>query len=131
MKKLLKPLYYFMPFVLLPVFLQTSDFLFDYLIRGVAIVIFLGLFFLISISMGFFSPTKRVFDWVLLIIMPISMCWAIIVVEYFSSAYCGRYLHHGMGEAIAPQCLLVYALMALLAFFASYRGFRILKKVKP
>ncbi len=132
MKKWAKWLYYLVPFVLLPAFLQASDYLGDYLIWEVALAIVWGILFLIPAAMGFFSPTKRAFDWALLILVPISMYWAIIIVGYFDRVYCGRYISNAKNIANDPRTLLIYAGMALIAFLASYRRFRFrnLRKLK-
>ena len=131
MKKRAKWLYYLVPFVLLPAFLQASDYMGDYLIREVALAIVWGMLFLIPVAMGFFSPTKRAFDWVLLILIPISMYWAIIIEGYFDRAYCERYIFNAKRRADDPRMLLIYVGMALIAFFASYRRFRFRNLRKP
>jgi len=132
MKKWVRWLYYLVPFAVLPAFVQASDLLGDYLIREVALAIVYGILFLIPAAMGFFSPTKRAFDWVLLVLVPISMYWAIIIEGYFDRAYCmGRSIYNAKHIAEEPRMLLIYVGMGLIAFFASYRRFRFRNLRKP
>ena len=124
MRRYFKGLYYLIPFAVLPAMLQVCDYIGGYLIREAAIGILYGMLFLISVTLGFFSPTKHAFDRVLLLLVPISMCWAIIIEGYFDRAYCWRSMDNAIGRATDPRILALYASMALIAFLASWQRVR-------
>ena len=126
----MKKLYYFIPFILVPSALLLCEFLDNkgfikmnpYLI-GIILV-------LISAIMGNFTPTNKRFDYLISVIMPLSLFVLMFVVGFLDETE--TYSRFDLGIAIKvstqPSVLLMYLGMAFTAFILSFKSFRIMKR---
>ena len=100
-------------------------------IEGYAFVTTLfSLSFLFSAAYGFFSPSKRKFDYLLTLLLPLASFLFWFLLGYFSKSDLEtRYdLSIAVDVSLQPFAVLEYAIMAFTTFFFSFGEFRSVKR---
>ena len=126
-----KKLYYVIPFVAVPILLLLCDVLDNKKLLQMNPYMISAVLLLFSVAMGFFSTTNKTFDYLLTVIMPISLFCFMFVGGFLSlSDLESRFhLYKAVKTAFQPICLQLYFLMGITAFFASFKHFRKIKKL--
>ena len=126
-----KKLYYVIPFVALPILLLLCDVLDNKKLLQMNPYIISAVLLLFSVAMGFFSTTNKTFDYLLTVIMPISLFCFMFVGGFLSlSDLESRFhLYKAVKTAFQPITLQLYFLMAITTFLASFKHFRKIKKL--
>ena len=127
--KMKKSLYYVIPFVAVPVLLILCDVLDNKKLLQMNPYIISAVLLLFSVAMGFFSTTNKTFDYLLTVIMPISLFCFMFVGGFLSlsDVYNRFNLYKAVKTAFQPIALQLYFLMAITTFLASFKRFRNLK----
>lgn len=81
---------------------------------------------LLSFIMGILSPTHNKFDYIITVIMPLSLfCFMFIGGFFDKSDLGGRFqLDRAFKTALQPACSIVYCCMAISASLSSYKKLR-------
>lgn len=123
-------LYYAIPFAAVPLLLLLCEVLDNINLLQMSPYILGAVLLLFSVAMGFFSTTHRTFDYLLTAIMPLSLFCCMFVVGFLekSDLETQFHLYKAVGTAFQPIALLLYLLMAIVAFLASFKHLRNIKK---
>lgn len=130
-----KSLYYLSPFIIFPIWGLLSELLLDDL-WGIPIVsyIFIGGLLVLSALIGGFTPIHNKVDLRITFFVPLAFFITIFIGGFFDTGTCSGEPRLDFGEAFRistqPWFLLVYILMAVVAFLASFLKIRILKRRK-
>ena len=121
-----KKLYYVIPFVAVPVLLILCDVLDNKKLLQMNPYIISAVLLLFSLAMGFFSTTNKTFDYLLTVIMPLSLFCFMFVGGFLSLADLDSrfHLYKAVKTAFQPIALQLYFLMAITTFLASFKRFR-------
>ncbi len=122
-------LYYVIPFIAVPLLLLLCEMLDNMNILQMSPYIMAAVLLLLSLAMGFFSPAHRTFDYLLTAIMPLSLFCCMFVVGFLDKSDLGGrfHLYRAVNVAFQPIVLLLYFLMAIVTFFASFKRLRDIK----
>ena len=125
-----KKLYYVTPFVAVPLLLLLCEVLDNMNLLPMSPYILSAIFLLFSGAMAFFSPSSKTFDYLLTLIMPLSLFLCMFVVGFLGESDLGTrfHLYKAVDAAFQPIALLLYFLMAIVAFLTSFKHFRDIKK---
>ena len=126
-----KRLYYFSPFILIPCLAFLFDFLDNINIIPMSTSIFLIVLAVICIVLGILSPTNKIFDYTLTIIIPLTLFCTMFILGFLDrgdSIYPEFSLVYAFEVAFQDWCLITYCIMALITCCASFRPFRIVAK---
>ena len=125
-----KKLYYVTPFVAVPLLLLLCEVLDNMNLLPMSPYILSAILLLFSGAMAFFSPSSKTFDYLLTLIMPLSLFLCMFVVGFLGESDLGTrfHLYKAVDAAFQPIALLLYFLMAIVAFLASFKHFRDIKK---
>lgn len=132
-----KWIYYALPFVVFPVY----QLLFEWILGmrnwsftglGFLICSFCGGLLLLSVGISLFSRSRQTFDLLITVLTPLAFFCTVFLVCFIGGgiSYEPFDLPHAICDAAQPTHLILYALMALLAFGASFRKFRLLLQNK-
>lgn len=124
-------LYYVIPFVAVPLLLLICDELDNTELFPMTPCTITSLLLIFSVVVGFSSTTHRMFDYLLVAIMPISLFCFMFVGGFLSlsDVYNRFNLYKAVKTAFLPIALQLYFLMAITTFFASFKHFRKIKKL--
>ena len=125
-----KKLYYVTPFVAVPLLSLLCEVLGNMNLLPRSPYILSAIFLLFSGAMAFFSPSSKTFDYLLTLIMPLSLFLCMFVVGFLGESDLGTrfHLYKAVDAAFQPIALLLYFLMAIVAFLTSFKHFRDIKK---
>ena len=125
-----KKLYYVTPFVAVPLLLLLCEALDNMNLLPMSPYILSAILLLFSGAMAFFSPSSKTFDYLLTLIMPLSLFLCMFVVGFLGESDLGTrfHLYKAVDAAFQPIALLLYFLMAIVAFLTSFKHFRDIKK---
>jgi hypothetical protein len=125
-----KKLYYVTPFVAVPLLLLLCEVLNNMNLLPMSPYILSAILLLFSGAMAFFSPSSKTFDYLLTLIMPLSLFLCMFVVGFLGESDLGTrfHLYKAVDAAFQPIALLLYFLMAIVAFLTSFKHFRDIKK---
>jgi hypothetical protein len=125
-----KKLYYVTPFVAVPLLLLLCEVLDNMNLLPMSPYILSAILLLFSGAMAFFSPSSKTFDYLLTLIMPLSLFLCMFVVGFLGESDLGTrfHLYKAVDAAFQPIALLLYFLMAIVAFLTSFKHFRDIKK---
>ena len=125
-----KKLYYVTPFVAVPLLSLLCVVLDNMNLLPMSPYIVSAIFLLFSGAMAFFSPSSKTFDYLLTLIMPLSLFLCMFVVGFLGESDLGTrfHLYKAVDAAFQPITLLLYFLMAIVAFLTSFKHFRDIKK---
>lgn len=123
-------LYYVIPFVAVPLLLLICDELDNTELFPMTPCTITSLLLIFSVVVGFSSTTHRMFDYLLVAIMPLSLFCFMFVGGFLSlSEVYNRFnLYKAVKTAFQPIALQLYFLMAITTFLASFKRFRNIKK---
>ena len=122
-------LYYAIPFAAVPFLLLLCEVLDNMRLLQMSPYILGAVLLLFSVAMGFFSTSHRTFDYLLTAIMPISLFCCMFVGGFLdkSDLETRFHLYRAVNVAFQPIALLLYFLMAIVTFLASFKRFRDIK----
>ena len=125
-----KKLYYVTPFVAVPLLLLLCEVLDNMNLLPMSPYILSAILLLFSGAMAFFSPSSKTFDYLLTLVMPLSLFLCMFVVGFLGESDLGTrfHLYKAVDAAFQPIALLLYFLMAIVAFLTSFKHFRDIKK---
>lgn len=120
-------LYYAIPFAAVPLLLLLCEVLDN--MNLLQMSPYIAVLLLFSVAMGFFSTTHRTFDYLLTAIMPLSLFCCMFVGGFLdkSDLETRFHLYKAVNAAFQPIALLLYLLMAIVAFLASFKRLRNIK----
>ncbi len=128
-----KYFYYITPFILVPTLmllcehLQNTNVLSNLFLYSVIILA------LLSAIMGNLSPTNKKFDYLMAVIMPLSLFCLMFIGGFLDKSDLGSrfQLDRGIKTALQVPALILYGIMGLITFLSSYKGIRVVKLLKP
>ena len=128
-----KKLYYAIPFAVIPLIMLSIE-RFVTPLNIVAMEEFYSALislFLFSAIIGFFSPSKRKFDYLLTLIVPFALFCTMFIGGFLDKTDVGTrfHLYKAVKTSIQPTALQIYLMMLVTTFMASFKGFRNLKNV--
>lgn len=128
-------LYYVLPFVVIPTYLLLFELLmsrnWSFSTMTLLIYAFFGGAILLTIVISLFSPSERRFDYLITALTPLAFAGCMFLLNFFDGGIVngkiyGRFdLTSAISAAVQPPYLVMYGILALLAFGASYRKLRI------
>ena len=128
-----KYVYYMTPFIFVPTLMLLCDFLDNINMIHMSPYILVVVLTLCCIAVGIFSPADKNFDYIITMIMPVS---------FFGIMFIGGFLDRGCSgkpelsfidafdTAFQPWCIIVYCIMAVITFLASFKAIRVMKRIK-
>lgn len=121
-----KKLYDCIPFVGLPLLMLLCEAVDNWTSLPVFPYILCGSLLLFSGVMGFFSPSRRTFDYWMTAIMPVSLFCCLFVAGFLEKDDLEtRFnLYKAVKAAFQPIALQLYLSMAAVTFLASFKGLR-------
>ena len=124
-----KHIYYILPFIITPCIMLLLDLLDNMEILNMSPYILLGVLLLLSAIVGFFSTTHKMFDYRITAIMPLSLFCTMFLAGFLTKSDMETrfHLYKAINASFQPICILLYYLMALTAFLASFKKIRNLK----
>ena len=127
-----KTIYYICPFIIVPCSCLLSEFLNKRDVLNMNPYIFFAELFIISAIIGNLTPTHRRFDYIMTIIMPLSLFISMFIGGFIDETDLGGrfYMYRAFEVAFQPLALMIYFMMGLTAFFASYKSFRLIRRIK-
>lgn len=124
-----KKSYYVLPFIVIPALMLLFELLdniellkMNPYITGAFLLLFSALF-------GFLSPSDRSVDYVIAIVMPLSLFCFMFVGGFLSTSDLETrfHLYKAVDTSFQPIALFLYVAMTIIAFVASFKFFRNLK----
>ena len=118
--------YYASPLIMIPAVLLIVEHI-DNLINIPLILYFIIISIFLSCIMGILSPTHYKFDYILTVIMPLSLFCFMFIYGFLDKNDLGSSCHldRAFKAALQPTCLIVYCCMAISAFLSSHNKVRI------
>ena len=129
----MKKLYYVIPFILIPFSLLLCDYLDEINFINMTPYSLMIVLALLSFVMGNFTPTHKHFDWMIRVIMPLSYFCTMFIGGFLDMGCDGSpqlSLDHAFNVVSQDWCLIAYCMMLLIAFCASLKPIRIVKRLK-
>lgn len=120
-----KFIYYISPFIIIPSVLLIGEYI-DNLIAIPMFPYFIIIPIFLSCIMGILSPTHYKFDYIITVIMPLSLFCFMLVGGFFDKSDLGTRFHldRALVTALNPICLLEYFCMTISAFLLSCKKIR-------
>ena len=127
-----KTIYYVCPFIIVPCSCLLSEFLNKRDVLYMNPYIFFAELFIISAMIGNLTPTHRHFDYIMTAIMPLSLFIAMFLGGFLDQTDLGGrfYTDRALDVAFQPLALIAYFMIGATTFFASYKSFRIIRRIK-
>ena len=123
-----KIFYYALPFILSPVILSLCECIDNNINTKLISPYFLiVIFILTSFIMGNLSQTYNKFDYIITIIMPLSLFCCMFISGFLDKSDLGTRFHFSRAfkTAFQPWCLIIYCCVAISTFLSSYKKIRI------
>ena len=121
-------LYYITPFVLIPVVMLLSEYMDNMDLIPMSPYILFAELAVSCIVIGNLSPTNKNFDYIITLIMPLSL-FCMMFIAGFLDRGCSGELAFSPTRACEVACqplgLVAYCVMALITFLASFKPIRI------
>lgn len=126
----MRKLYYISPFVMVPISLLLCGYFHNIQFIEMSPCVLGAVLFLLSAVIGNLTPTDKRFDCLMAAIMPISQFVSAFVIGLWDvTEVHGRFdFGAAFQVAVQPVALLMYLVMALTAFLASFRTLRIIRR---
>ena len=129
-----KIIYYASPFVLFPIICVAYSLLdkIDIINLNILAVFLCVILFVTSAFLGNLSLTKKKFDYLMTIIVPISFLLTLFIALFFDEGCDGKpqlSLHHALNIEYYKVWLPRVAVMAVITFVASFKPIRISKRI--
>ncbi len=117
--------YYAIPFVLIPVMLLIGEYI-DNAIKIPIFPYFIIMPISLSFIVGIISFTQNKFDYIMAVIMPLSLFCVMFVGGFFDKSDLGTIFHldRAFKTALQPICLIEYCCMAITTFLSSHKKIR-------
>ena len=127
-----KTIYYVCPFIIIPCLCLLCEFLNKRDVLEIYPYFFLAILFIISAMIANFTPTQKNFDFIITAILPLSMFFTMFIGGFIDETDLGGrfYMYRAFEVAFQPLALMLYFMMGLTTFFASYKSFRIINIIK-
>ena len=128
-----KYLYYATPFIILPILMILCELLDNSNLVPMSVYVIATICILFSVVMGNLTPTRKMFDYIMTIAMPLSFFCVMFLGGLFSEGCDGSpklYVDDALDVAFQPFALQIYLMMGVATFLASFRAIRIIKKIK-
>ena len=124
-----KKLYYVIPFIVVPILMLLCEILDNTGLLNMSPYILCGVLAVSSAVFGFLSPSNQTMDYLLTLIMPLSLFCTMFVCGFISKSDLGSRFHiyRAVDVAVQPIALILYFAMAIIASVASLKYFRNLK----
>ena len=124
-----KKLYYVIPFIVVPILMLLCEILDNAELLNMNTYVLCGVLALSSAVFGFLSPSNKSMDYLLTLIMPLSLFCTMFVCGFLSKSDLGSRFHiyRAVDVAVQPIALILYFAMAIIASVASLKYFRNLK----
>ena len=124
-----KKLYYVIPFIVVPILMLLCEILDNAELLNMNTYVLCGVLALSSAVFGFLSPSNKSMDYLLTLIMPLSLFCTMFVCGFLSKSDLGSRFHiyRAVDVAVQPIALFLYFAMAIIASVASLKYFRNLK----
>ena len=121
-----KKLYYVTPLVIIPLLMLACEWLDNAEFLRMSPYILGAVLFIASAAVGFFSPTERTFDCLITALTPLSLFFFMFLSGFLSKSDLETrfHLHEAIDTAFQPAALLLYLLMAAIAFLGSFKPLR-------
>lgn len=121
-----------MPFIIVPCAMWLSGYLDKTNLIKMTPYLFFAILGIVCLIMGNLTPTKRKFDLIMTAIMPLSFFCTMFVGGFLdkSDLETSFHLYRAVEVAFQPLALTAYLMMAVLALGASFKAFRISKRIK-
>ena len=125
-----KNLYYILPFIVIPILMLPLEVLNNIEVIKMSPYILGVVLMIISAVFGFLSTTDRLFDYLMIVIMPLSFFCFMFAIGFLGEDDLGYrfYLYKALQASFQPIALQFYFLMAMTTFLTSFRYLRNLKK---
>lgn len=125
-----KKLYYAIPFIAIPALLLLLELFDNSGIIEMSPYVMAAFLMVACAVFGFFSSSERFSDYLLTLILPLSLFCFIFIIGFLDENDLG--VRFSLGRAVQasfqPFYLLMYACMAAVTFLTSIKAFRNLKK---
>ena len=124
-----KKLYYVMPFIIVPILMIFIELLDNVQLPKMNPYIIVGVLVLSCALFGFLSPSDKRMDYLLAMIMPLSLFCFMFVVGFLDKNDMGSRFHiyKAVNVAFQPSFLYLYFAMAIITLITSLKQFRALK----
>ena len=124
-----KKLYYVIPFIVVPILMLLCEIFDNAELLNMNTYVLCGVLALSSAVFGFLSPSNKSMDYLLTLIMPLSLFCTMFVCGFLSKSDLGSRFHiyRAVDVAVQPIALILYFAMAIIASVASLKYFRNLK----
>lgn len=125
-----KKLYYALPFIVVPILMLLCETLDNLELLNMSPYILAVVLMVTSAVFGFLSSSDRLFDYLMIAIMPLSLLCFMFVLGFLSECdfACRFHLYIAVEVSFQPIALQFYFLMAMTTFLTSFRYLRNLKK---
>ena len=128
-----KTIYYFSPFVIIPIIFLIATLLESVeILKPTAPFFLFTALFIFSLAIGVLSPTKTTFDYAITAIIPCSVLLSLFVGLFFDEGCDGKpqlSLSHALNMEYYKIWLPIVAIMTVITFIASFKPIRISKKI--
>ncbi len=120
-----KFIYYISPLIMIPSVLLIGEYI-DNLTTIPMFLYFIITPIFLSCIMGILSPTHYKFDYIITVIMPLSLLCFMFIGGFFDKSDLGTMFHldRALATALNPICLLEYFCMTISTFLLSYKKIR-------
>ena len=128
-----KYLYYAAPFIILPILMLLCEILENSDLIPMSVYVIVAICILFSAVMGNLTPTRKMFDYIMTIVMPLSFFCVMFLAGLFAEGCDGSpklYVHDALDVAFQPIALQIYLMMGVVTFLASFRAIRVVKMIK-
>ena len=124
-----KKLYYALPFIAVPALMLFCELLDNLELIKMTPYVLGALLILCSAVFGFFSPSEKSIDYLISLIMPLSLFSTMFVVGFLdkSDLETRFHLYKAINASFQPTVLFMYLAMAIITFIVSIKFFRNLK----
>ena len=129
-----KTIYYFSPFVINPIIFLTATLLESAeILKPIVPYFMFGVLFLFAAVLGIISPSKAKFDYLITIIVPVSVFFALCISLFFDEGCDGTpqlSLSHALNIEYYRAWLPMVLVMTVIAFVFSFKPIRDFMKSK-
>ena len=127
-----KILYYIAPFVIIPLSLLLFELIAQEVIKTNGYFFLNAILLIICIVIGNLSPSHNKFDYIITLLLPLSLFCFMFIVGFLDSTetYARFSFERALNVALQTDILVTYFIMLIASFWASFKPFRIMKKIK-
>ncbi len=123
-----KVMYYFSPFIVVPIIFLIVTLLEDTaLLESIVPYVLFAALFIFAFAIGVLSPSKTRFDYIMTVIVPISVLVCLFIFLFFDEGCDGKLqfsLHHTLNMEYYKVWLPIALIMMVITFIASFTPIR-------